>query len=243
MISFTYLAQNALLSCMLVADEWAGFSKDRKTLRVSAPVGIQRSSYVLSIPLCYGLPTMVLFAILHWLVSQSTFIVRVIRVNWEGALTTGWTTTGYSFIPCFLCKSYLALMVTFMLTNSFEAIILSLFMVLSIVLLSFLKKYPGDAAMPLASTCSAAISAACHHPEADKEAHILPVKWGVVGKTEDGIEYCSFTTSRDVVAPTPGSEYLGMPPAGLNRQKSWWRQDFSYVRQLKMKFKDWAKNF
>lgn len=64
--------------------------------------------------------------------------------------------------------------------------------------------------MPLASTCSAAISAACHRPEADKEAHLLPVQWGVVGTDEQDREYCSFTTSRDVVAPSTGSFYLGM---------------------------------
>lgn len=228
---------------MLVADEWAGFSKDRKTLRVSAPAGIQRSSYILSVPLRYGLPATVLFAILHWLVSQSTFIVRVIRVDWEGALTTGWTTAGYSFMPCILGNSYPnVLMVTFMLTSSVAAVILFLLIVLCLVLLGFLKKYPGDAAMPLASTCSAAISAACHQPEADKEAHLLPVQWGVVGETNDGIEYCSFTTWRDVVAPTRGSEYLGMAPAGLDRLKSWWPRNFPTGRKLRMKGKGWAKD-
>ncbi|KAF2135406.1 uncharacterized protein K452DRAFT_332591 [Aplosporella prunicola CBS 121167] len=66
-----------------------------------------------------------------------------------------------------------------------------------------LPEYP----MPLVSTCSAAISAACHrHPE-DKDAHLLPVKWGYVtdrsgdGSTEEKGRFC-FTSARDVKYPT-----------------------------------------
>ena len=44
-ISILYLTLNALLSCLLFSDEWAGYHKTRKTLRVSFPEGIQRSSY------------------------------------------------------------------------------------------------------------------------------------------------------------------------------------------------------
>lgn len=133
-------------------------------------------------------------------------------------------------------------MVNFMLTNVVEAITIFLLIHLSLVLLGFLKKYPSEAAMPLASTCSAAISAACHHAEADKEAHLLPAQWGIVGKNEDGTEYCSFTTSRNVEAPTPGSEYLGKPPAVLDRRKSWWPQYFLNRRKLR-KVEGCARNF
>ena len=34
--------------------------------------------------------------------------------------------------------------------------------------------------MPIGATCSAIISAACHAPRADKEAHISRIRWGVV---------------------------------------------------------------
>lgn len=105
-VSLTYVTHNSLLSCMLVADEWCGFARDRKTLRVSAPVGIQRSSYVLSMPLCYGLPMMALFSAAHWLVSQSTFIVRVKIFDRNGDPERGWTTTGYSLIPCLIGKKH-----------------------------------------------------------------------------------------------------------------------------------------
>ncbi len=73
------------------------------------------------------------------------------------------------------------------------------------------RPYTADPAMPFASTCSAAISAACHRPEADNDAHLLPVQWGVVGQDETGLQRCAFTTSRYVQSPTKGSSLLGMP--------------------------------
>jgi hypothetical protein len=40
------------------------------------------------------------------------------------------------------------------------------------------RRYKGG--MPLSATCSVIISAACHRPDGDKEAHLFPVKWGAV---------------------------------------------------------------
>ena len=68
--------------------------------------------------------------------------------------------------------------------------------------------------MPLVSTCSAAISANCHPPKADKQAHLLPLQWGVIeasayaNSDDRGKEYafkrCVLTTSRDVRQPRLG---------------------------------------
>lgn len=51
--------------------------------------------------------------------------------------------------------------------------------------------------MPLASTCSAAISAACHPHKDDNEAFSFPVVWKDVSEAEDGIGHFSFTTRAD----------------------------------------------
>lgn len=82
----------------------------------------------------------------------------------------------------------------------------------------YFRTYPSEDAMPLASTCSAAISAACHRPEADKEAHLLPVQWGVEGKDDEGVDHCSFTTSQTVTAPSEGSFYLGVSPPATEKR-------------------------
>ena len=66
---------------------------------------MQRSSYTLSVPFRYGLPMMAFFAAGHWLLPQSTFIIRVNTFDWKGDPRRGYTTAGYSFIPCLLGKS------------------------------------------------------------------------------------------------------------------------------------------
>jgi hypothetical protein len=98
-------------------------------------------------------------------------------------------------------------------------------------LLNGFRKYLAELAMPLVSTCSAAISANCHRPDPDKEAHLLPVQWGVTEEELDGIERCSFTTLRTVQPPKPGNFYLGM--AEIRNEKSMPRvSPWLWVRRL-----------
>ena len=89
------------------------------------------------------------------------------------------------------------------------------------VLHGYLRKFSNQAGMPLASTCSAAISAACHQPHADNEAHLLPVQWGIIDQDESGRDRCSFTTFRNVARPTPGMDYLGLVPNVPENKKRW----------------------
>lgn len=204
---------------MLIANEWCGFVKDRKTLRVSASVEIQRSSYVLSMPLCYEISMMALFSAEHWLLSQSTFIIRVKTFDWTGTSTHEWTTTGYSLIPCLIGKKH-SICIKFSANHILKAVNLFFLLLIVQIIHGYLRKYSSEGAMPLAFTCSAAISAACHRPEADKEAHLLPVQWGVVGTNDRDIKYCSFTTSRTVVAPSIGSSYLGISSSSSSSSSS-----------------------
>jgi hypothetical protein len=74
---------------------------------------------------------------------------------------------------------------------------------------AFFRKYPAGSSMPLVVSCSAAISANCHRPEPDKDAYLLPVRWGVVGVNDEGHKICSFTTMRDVEPPKPGDILMG----------------------------------
>jgi hypothetical protein len=68
----------------------------RKTLRVSAPVGIQRSSYFVSMPLRYGIPLMATMSLLHWLVSQSLFVVATVSYEGDGTARAPVYTSAYS---------------------------------------------------------------------------------------------------------------------------------------------------
>ena len=63
------------------------------------PRGLQRSTYRLQLPYKYGLPLLLLSALLHWLVSQSLFLVRGDVFDPDGIQTRHSTTTvGYSLI-------------------------------------------------------------------------------------------------------------------------------------------------
>ncbi len=98
LLSFLYLTYNALFTCMLLAEEWSGFAHQRKSLRVSCPVGKQRSTYWLQPPNIYSLPLLVMSAMLHWLVSQSLFLVRVaVEFRPEPLVQFDWQRTGRSF--------------------------------------------------------------------------------------------------------------------------------------------------
>ena len=173
---------------MLVASEWAEYFYHRKPLRVTSPTGQQRSSYWLQLPFAYAIPLTVASGLLHWLASQSIFMVQIKVINEAGDVDPDLSisTCGYSPV----------------------AIILTTIVGSCIVLggvATALRKFP--AGMPLASSCSAAISAACHPPSEDIDAAVLPVQWGavdVVGKGKVG--HCTFTSMR-VTEPVPGKLY------------------------------------
>lgn len=144
---------------MLLAAEYNDYAIERKPLRVSWAKGLQRSTYYLSLPYRYSIPLMISNTILHWLVSQSFFFVEVVLYDMAGNLTTE------RLIAC----GYSPIALAF-------AIILGFVMLCTILGLG-LKRFETN--MPLAVSCSAAISAACHPPPGDDHA-LKPLMWGEI---------------------------------------------------------------
>ncbi len=188
-LSFLSLNYNGIITCMLVAKEWHGYAKERKPLRVTRPTGLQRSTYRLQIPYKYGIPLLILSGILHWLVSLTLFLARVNTYDSDGNRVDedSFATVGYSPIG----------MITVILLGGLLVISLNLF--------GFRKYQDG---LPLAGTCSAAISAACHRPEDDIHAAQKAVMWGAVGYDEN-VGHCCFT-SQEVTAPLEWKRYAGL---------------------------------
>lgn len=79
----------------------------RKPLRVSEPIGIQRSSYFISLPLRYGVPLFASSSILQWLISQSLFLARITAMNPDGTAdrANSFSTCGYSPIAIIISMS------------------------------------------------------------------------------------------------------------------------------------------
>ena len=189
-LSFLYVTYNGLFTCMLLVDEWNGFAHERKPLRVTSPspTGKQRSSYWLSLPYKYAIPLLVISGTLHWLVSQSIFLARVLVFDYKNEEKTSESiyTVGYSPIA----------LITVIMLGSI-AVIFGIW--------TGSRKY--QTGMPLAGSCSAAISAACYRLSNDPDVALLPVMWGAVeSKDEDTIGHCCFS-SLDVSPPIEGDVY------------------------------------
>jgi len=162
LLSFTYFIYNGVVTQMLLSWEYMQFSTHRKVLRVSAPIGAQRSSYWLQLPYSYAIPLMVAMALLHWLVSQSIFLARINVLEYDGTIDIYQSIDGCGWSPI--------------------AIVFALFvggiMVLALPVLGA-QRYPNT--MPFAGSNTAAISAACHRGD-NEDATISrqPLKYGVL---------------------------------------------------------------
>lgn len=186
-LSFLYLLFNGVFTSMFLADEWSDFAHERKSLRVSKPKPGQRSTYFLQLPYRYAVPLMILSGVLHWSVSQSIFIAQVASFDKDGEVSdpAAISTCGYSPF---------AIVITMVIGTC-----LALF----VAVLGRRRYKPG---IPLAGSCSAAISAACHgRSDIDTTA---PLQWGVT--SDEGVEigHCAFW-DRSVSLPRDGAIYAG----------------------------------
>jgi hypothetical protein len=183
-----YIIFNNVVYCMIFSWEWARYANHRKGLRVSeGPRGSQRTVYFFLMPYRLAFPIMAFSCGIHTLISQTLFLVDVETYGHDprkgermGVYTRtpqyDFTTTGFSplgnvgLIACGLA------MIGFLIAWSFKRL---------------------DSPMPVTSTCSAAISAACHPTlEEPEDAVTLPLQWGVT-ETIRGVGHCTFS-SRDV---------------------------------------------
>lgn len=126
---------------------------------------------------------------MHWFISQSIFFVRTVAYNPDGTKGSPNDTSDIGFSPIGIIFAFS----------------LAFTMILALGVVAIVKKFPDT--IPLMSTNSAAISDACHPPADDIDAYLLPVQWGVISSEDSMIGECSFTTSKDVQAPVPGSLY------------------------------------
>ena len=190
LLTFLYFSYNGIFTCMLQGKEWNEYAHKRRTLRVSSPKGMQRSTYRLQLPYRYGIPLLIVSGILHWFVSQSIFLARVtVLDSFDNEVPEASVSTcGYSLIAII------------------SVMVLGAVVVFLGIHIGFRRYKVG---MPFAGSCSAAISAACHPPQSDTNAFLKPVMWGVVSHESDGVGHCSFT-SFQVKKPIKGRFYASL---------------------------------
>jgi hypothetical protein len=74
MLSIGYMALNGLITRMATEYEWSMFSVNFRALRVTDPIGQQKSTYRLQLPYRWSIPVITLSAILHWVYSNSIYV-------------------------------------------------------------------------------------------------------------------------------------------------------------------------
>lgn len=180
LISMLYLLYNDLFTRMQLAREWLSYGQTRKALRVTNPSGEQRSTRFLQLPFFYTVPLVVVMIILHWLVSQSIFLALINLYDYSQGLPPkdeGLSISGLGWSPYGIMLS----------------LVVGGAMIVALWLYAVLLRYPKN--MPLAGSCSAAISAACHKSAGDVDAARKQVKWGVIGLDQaTNIGHAGFST-------------------------------------------------
>ncbi|KAJ4290981.1 hypothetical protein N0V90_010177 [Kalmusia sp. IMI 367209] len=181
-LSWIYFSYNGLLTLMSLAREWETYVLSRKGLRISGiPEGEQRSTYFLQLPYRIAVPFTILSAFLHWLVSQSFFLVSVQLYAYSAA--DGWHELRGSPVGEISCGYSLLPLVALLVTGG--ALLVAIFV------MGFV---PLRSTTPIVGSCSAAIAAACQPlGEDDSEAAVMKVQWGVMGCFEDGYEHCGMS--------------------------------------------------
>ena len=174
---------------MAGASEWNDLARWRKGLRVTRPVGQQRDTYFLQLPYRWSLPLTVASGGLHWLLSQSIFLVRIDTYDRQR-----------NYVPA---KSQSACGFSGM---SFMTLTFAFYFLVGVV--GLIGRQRIKVRLPFAASCSLVISAACHPSADDSDAQVKPVQWGVVEeRMYDGQEHCTLS-SKPVKRPKVGVQYL-----------------------------------
>ena len=186
--SICYLGLNNICTSLAGAEEWNNIARVRKALRVTDPRGEQRSTYFLQLPYRWSVPLMLVSSVLHWLLSQSFFLVRLNVLDREGNVKNTDSVSACGF-------SSVSLMV-------FWAVALVLICAVATVCMKRMKQ-----SMPIAASCSCVISAACHVPHSDVEHHLQKLRWGVVPTPGRSHGHCCITSTLGTKKPIQRMRY------------------------------------
>lgn len=218
-LSTTYYLYNSLWTAQCSALEWSLLAKEHQALRVTAPVGEQRSSWFLQLPYKYGIPLNLSLMSLHFLISQSIFNLNIEWYDLHDQLALSESTVGFSpvAILCSVCVGG-----TLMLAQGLHVL------------------RPLDSRVPIHGNLSFVISAACHPLPSEREGNTVdssiedaqpedsacsalsprehsiaakPLKWGAVRQARDSktdfesrVGHCCLT-AESVEMPITGRRY------------------------------------
>ncbi|KAL2067586.1 hypothetical protein VTL71DRAFT_2011 [Oculimacula yallundae] len=182
------IVYNRIYTCMSFSKEWHDLAHRQRSLRVTSPRGSQQSTYFLSLPYRYLIPISLVSITTHWILSESLFLVAIDVYDEHGVLDVA-----QSLLTC----GWSCIALIFLVGIGWLVLIIGLGM--------GLRRY--NAGMPLAGSCSAALSAACHAVADEHDVSLVHVQWGVVN-TSQGIGHCALS-GRDISPPLISRWYRG----------------------------------
>lgn len=192
-----YVIYNNVFYCMVFANEWSRYAHHRKGLRVSeAPRGKQRSIYFFMMPYKLAFPIMIFSSGIHTLISWTLFLVDVETYGHDPSQGQGVNT--YVRTPQYDFT-----------TTGFSPLGNALLIFAGLAMIAYLLACGATelrSVTPVTSTCSAAISAACHPDEEEPDDFFeKKMTWGVTS-VKDGIGHCTFS-SNEVTEPNEHTPY------------------------------------
>jgi hypothetical protein len=188
LLSICYLNVNLICTSITGSEEWNHLGSSKKGLRVTQPLGDQRSSYFLQLPYRWSLPLIVTSGTLHWLLSQTFFLVRVNFFDRDGTMLERDSRSACGFS-----------------TLSFSVLLSASLLLLGVI--GFMGFRSISMKTPIVASCSLAISAACHPSSDEIDPHLAKVQWGVVEQeVVEGFGHCSLS-SKPVKKPEVGKIY------------------------------------
>ncbi|KAF7536886.1 hypothetical protein G7054_g4182 [Neopestalotiopsis clavispora] len=169
LMSFVYLFLNNIITRQAATNELEHFLREdgKKPLRVSSPIGMQRSSYFLALPFKYSIPVLGMTMLLHWLISQSLFLVQAstFASGSEGIRVSSWDSSARGFTPLGGILSLSVAMIVF----------------ISLIINSIARSYRDIPPEFERMGCnSSAIRLLCLRPDGDDDAHLFPISLGMV---------------------------------------------------------------
>ena len=174
-LSIVYLSYNGLFTCMFLSAEWASYARDRKGLRVTRPEGYQRESYWLSLPYKVSIPLIMASSALHWILSQSLFLVQINIIDATGNSNQlisinaiGWSTLALTVL-----------------------LIIGGILIVIVIGFGFFTYTPG---IPIVSSNSRAISAACHPAPGRVRESVQLLQYGIVADVRHRTFHVGFSS-------------------------------------------------
>lgn len=145
--------------------------------------GAQRDTYFLQLPYRYSIPLLIFSGGLHWLISQTFFLVNLeVYAPSDDATSMERVTHEGSGVGVTACVwSPLGTLCVFV-----GVILMWRFLVVA------QTRRLRFGVMPVAGSCSAAISAACHPDSDEGQIWEKSLQWGVVDSSVIG--HCSFSS-------------------------------------------------